>query len=425
MSASTRRTRCAAVSAAVAVGGVLALIAADSSRAAPAGIVFHRAVDLRLPVGAQSAAGLASASCGGGSCVLAGTYRAGSGVFPMVVPRSAGHWNRAARLLLPLKSSPTPDGQATAISCTRAGSCVAAGDYLKVRYVKGFTATESHGVWRRAVEVKLPSNARAASNVFIRGLACTGPGNCVVAGDYSDIPGHHRIMAATEFKGRWQRAVELKAPADASPIQPVYLNSLACPGLGSCVAVGSYADTKFRPGAFAASESGGTWHQAIQLTLPRDANRLDPQPSVVSVACSAAGSCVAVGSYIDRQGLVVPMSVTESGGTWARAQHVTAVPVNATARPRLTLSSVSCLRSGSCLAAGDYRIRSGGVAAMVMTRSGTRWTSASQIRTPPNGPTGDTHLAQAAAIGCSATGFCAIGGSYGTIRVQLPMAATS
>jgi hypothetical protein len=54
-------------------------------------------------------------------------------------------------------------------------------------------------VWRRAVEVKLPSNARASTNVFIHGLACTGPGSCVVAGDYSDIAGHHRIWAATEF----------------------------------------------------------------------------------------------------------------------------------------------------------------------------------------------------------------------------------
>src|SRR5579859_1006268 len=404
------------------------LIPAASQAATPAaqaGIVFHRAVNVRLPAGAQFG-GLTSASCAGaGSCVLAGRAGGPDRILPMVVTRSGGRWNRAANLLLPRLSSQIPNGQATAISCTRAGSCLAAGDYQKARYLKGFAATESRGVWRRAVEVKLPSNARAGSNVFIRGVACTGPGNCVVAGDYSDIPGHHRIMAATELKGRWQRAVELRAPANASPIQSVYLDSLACPGLGSCVAVGTYADVKFRPGVFIATESGGTWHQAIQVAVPSDASKTGSLPFFTSVSCSAVGSCVAVGSFIDRQGFSAPMSVTESGGTWARAQHVTTVPANAAAQPRAMLSSVSCLPSGACLAVGDYRIRSGGTAAMVMTRSGNRWISATQIRTPASWPAGDTHRVQAVAIGCSATGFCAIGGSHGTVRVQVPMAATS
>jgi hypothetical protein len=414
-----------AVRASAGVIGVVALLVPAAAHAGVASIRFGQAVSLRLPTGARFGA-VKSASCAGaGSCTLAGGYTGSSGVsHAMVVTRSDGHWASAIKLLLPSNSRPTPDGDADAISCSRAGSCVAAGSYTVGSKLKGFTATESHGAWRRATEMKLPSNAALSTNVFIHGVACTGPGNCVVAGNYSDNLGHHRIMASTEFKGTWGRARELRAPADASPIEPVYLDSLACPGLGSCVAVGTYQDKPLHGLVFVATESGGTWHQATQLILPKDANTTDPDASVVSVACSGVGSCVAVGSYVDRMERLVPMSVAESGGTWARAQHVTRVPADAAARPSLTFMSVSCLRNGSCLGVGDYRKRGGGTGAMVMTRSGTRWISATQIRTPPDGATVAKQHAVAAAIGCSAAGFCAVAGSYQTAQGTRLMAAT-
>jgi hypothetical protein len=424
MRAPRQRGRRAAVSATAGAAGLLALIGPAVGNAAPAGIVFHRAVNLRLP-GARFPA-LNSASCGAaGSCSLAGEFTGRSGAsHMMVITRSDGRWGSPTKLQLPLSSPPGFTGTINSISCTRVGSCVAVGSYGGAR-TRGFAATESHGKWRPAVQLRRPSNAGAKFSAFILGVACTGPGKCVAGGNYSETSGHHAPMVVTEVNGRWQRGQELRPPPNATIHQPVILTGLACPALGSCVAVGVYADKAFRPSAFAATESGGTWHQAVQLVMPKDANTKSPLDFINSVACSGVGSCVVVGSYVSRLNGLLPMSVTESGGTWQRAQHVTRVPVNATAQPRLTFRSVSCLAHGTCLAVGEYRIRSGGVAAMVMTKSGNRWTSATQIVTPPNGPVGDTHLAQAVAIGCSASGFCAIGGSYGTIRVQLPMAATS
>ena len=423
MPASRQRKLRALARSAAAAASVLAVMAPVVSHAAPAGIQFRRAVTLPFP-GARFAA-VSSASCGAaGSCTLGGEFVGRSGLSHIVViTRANGRWGDPIKLQLPQGSPPGFAGAVNSISCTRVGSCVAVGSYGGARS-RGFAATESHGKWQPAVQLRRPTNAGARFSAFILRVACTGPGNCVAGGNYSDTTGHHAPFVVTEVNGRWKRGQELRPPPNATIHQPVILTGLACPALGSCVAVGVYADKAFRPSVFAATESGGTWHQAVQLVMPKDSNT-SPLEFIHSVACSGVGSCVVVGSYVSRLSGLLPMSVTESGGTWEQAQRVRTVPANATARPQLTFSSVSCLPNGPCLAVGHYRIRSGGVAAMVMTKTGNRWISASQIRTPPNGPTGDTHLAQAVAIGCSATAFCAIGGSYGTIRVQLPMAATS
>jgi len=420
-----RLVRVAVIRISVAVIGVLALWVPGAGNAAVASIRFGQAVSLRLPAGAQFP-GVLSASCPvAGSCTLAGRYDGSSGMsHAFVLTRSSGHWAGTVKLLLPSNSRPKPNGEADSISCWRAGSCVAAGRYTVGSKIKGFAATESRGVWRRGVEIKPPSNAAPSSNVFLQGVACTAVADCVVAGNYSDNLGHHRIMAATEADGAWRRARELLAPVNASPTEPVYLDSLACPAPGSCVAVGAYQDKPLHNFAFVATQSSGIWHRARQLIPPKDAYPTDPLMSVVSVACSTVGSCVAVGSYVNSRGLLVPMSVMEHGGKWARAQHVTRVPANAAARPSLTFMSASCLRNGSCLAAGRYRIRGGGTGAVVMTRSGGRWISATEIRVPPDGGTAAKQESAASAIGCSPSGFCMVAGSYLTASATRLMAAT-
>ena len=119
------------------------------------------------------------------------------------------------------------------------------------------------------------------------------------------------------------------------------------------------------------------------------------------------------------------MSVAELGGTWARAQRLRHVPANAATGPRasLTFRSVSCLADGTCLAVAEYRIRGGGFGATVMTKSGNTWISAIQLRTPPDGATGRKQDASATGIGCTAAGFCAIGGTYRTASLTTRLMA--
>jgi hypothetical protein len=391
--------------------------AAAASTVQAAGPHLGRAVSLRLPLNAGAGTPIIeSASCASASaCTLAGTYTDKANVGQaMVVTRSGGHWGRALELQLPANADPGIGGLAESVSCTRAGSCVAAGNYRSNGEFEGFVATESHGAWHQATRVRLPANA-GTSGASISAVSCTGPGSCVLAGNYSDSHGHVRPMAATETNGTWARASELGAPAAAGTAGRIFVISVACPGAGSCAAVGTFDDKAGHTRAMTLIRSGGRWHRGVQLILPRDAAGV-PLPSIppMSVSCSAPGTCLAVSSYRNKSGRVVPMSAAASAGTWARAMHITRVPSNAAALPSVTLTSVACTRSGVCTAAGGYALKSGGFGALIMTRSGTRWTTASQVRTPADAATGLNRIAQAKAIGCAATGFCAIGGTYRT-----------
>ncbi len=262
---------------AAAVAGAATLLAAGPMAAAAgaaAGPHLGRAVRLQLPANAMlgSTPIIESATCASASsCTLAGTYTDNANVGQaMVVTRSSGHWARAIELQLPANADPGIGGLAESVSCSRPGSCVAVGNYRSNGEFEGFTAAESSGVWHQARQVRLPANA-GTTGASISAVACTGPGSCVLAGNYSDNHGHVRPMVAIESKGAWAQARELRVPAGASATGRVLLTSLACPKLGSCAAVGQFDDTAGHARAMAVTESGGTWHQAFQLVLPSDA----------------------------------------------------------------------------------------------------------------------------------------------------------
>ena len=429
-----RSWRAALLTGMVAAGASAALatapIASGATGAAGAHAVgphLGRAVTVHLPLNAGPGTPIIeSASCASAtSCTLAGTYSDNTGVDQaMVVSRSGGHWSRAIELQLPANADAGIGGLAESVSCSRAGSCVAVGSYRSNGVFEGFTAAESGGVWHQAKQVRLPANAATTGGASISGVSCTGPGACVLVGNYTDNHGHVRPMVATESKGTWARARELRIPTGASTTGRVLLTSVACPKLGSCAAVGQFDDKSGHARAMAVTESGGTWHQALQLILPKDAAGV-PLVSTVSVGCSSAGNCVAVGSYRTKSSKFVPMSVAESRGAWARGQHVTKVPANAAAAASVGLTSIACTRAGTCTAAGNYALKGGGSAALIMTRSGTLWTAATQIRPPAGAAAGASQIVQAKAIGCAAAGFCAIGGTYRTASsTTAAMAAT-
>ena len=424
-----RRLRRAAAASIMAAVGTFAFIAGApgaSAVTARVGPRFGQAVALKLPANAGSGTPIIeSASCASAtSCTLAGTYPDNASVDQaMVVTRSGGHWGRAVELKLPSNADTGIGGLAESVSCSRAGSCVAVGSYRSNGVFEGFTAAKSNGVWHQAKQVKLPANAGTAG-ASISAVACTGPGSCVLAGNYTDNHGHVRPMVATQTKGSWAGARELGVPGAASTKGRVLLTSLACPKLGECVAVGQFDDKSGKTRAMAVTESARTWGRAFQLTLPKDAAGV-PLVSVQSVACSSAGNCVAVGSYRTKTLKTVPMSMTESRGSWGRGQHITNAPANIAASASVGLTSIACARTGKCTAAGSYPLKGGGVAALIMTRSGTRWTAGTRIRLPAGAASGSSQIAQAKAIGCTATGFCAMGGTYrAASSVPAVMAAT-
>ncbi|HEX2317480.1 MAG TPA: hypothetical protein VHJ18_00710 [Streptosporangiaceae bacterium] len=181
---------------------------------------FGRAVPLKLPANAGTGTPIIeSASCPTAtSCTLAGMYTDSTSVDEaMVVTRSGGHWARAVELRLPSNADTGLGGLAESVSCSRAASCVAVGNYRSNGQFEGFTAAKSNGSWHRAKQVRLPVNA-GTTGASMSGVSCTGPGSCVLAGNYTDNHGHVRPMVATETRGAWARAASFGSlPEQARP----------------------------------------------------------------------------------------------------------------------------------------------------------------------------------------------------------------
>lgn len=389
---------------------------------------LSRAVEIRLPSNStvSSASFLFGVGCVRiGSCVAGGTYYDSSGNHQaMVVSESGGHWARASEVKLPSNAHANPFAEVNSVACTGVGSCVAAGYYNGDTLFQGFIVTESHGTWGLAREPALPVNSAASSDFQLNAMACTGPGSCVVIGDYKDSSGGFQAMVVTESKGTWKRATELTMPANARSDPEAFFLTVSCARTGSCVAGGDYTDKSGDHQAAAVTESAGKWRKGVEIKLPAGA-AANPKADFNSVSCTGIGSCIAVGSYFGTVGNAHSFTVTESRGSWAPARKFTMVPSNAAAAAHPFLSSIACPHTGSCLAVGGYTDKAGGFASFAAVESGGKWTGVSQVL-PPSNATMGAHLASGSrAVSCTATGYCADVGIYSTASGYRAMAATT
>ena len=171
------------------------------------------------------------------------------------------HFGPAKEVTLPAGSSGVPSGYLPTLVCPAAGDCVAAGAYTDARGAEeGLILTESHGVWRAPTTLVAPPGAGAGAGVTIDGLACAAVGACTLGGSFDDAQGNQWPFVAVDVKGSWHRAVELELPANALAAgQQAQVRSVACPAVGTCVAVGTYLDDATpvaRSVAFVEDETG-------------------------------------------------------------------------------------------------------------------------------------------------------------------------
>jgi len=214
--------------------------------------------------------------------------------------------------------------------------------------------------------------------------------------------------AGTATAGISWSAVNPPLPADAVAGQGLTYASTSCPVDGWCVAVGDYlahvGTTYYEPGLIAA-ESGGTW-SATEAPLPSN-QAADPQVLLQSVTCSAVGSCVAVGRYLDSSGATQGLVEQLASGVWTATEvslPVGAVATGSTADAQL--SNVSCPSSGWCTAVGLYSPNTGGEQALVETEVGGNWAA-----TPaplPAVASGSQFLS----LACPVSGSCEAAGTY-------------
>ncbi len=243
-------------------------------------------------------------------------------------------------------------GELEAVSCIAVGSCVAVGI--------GSIETLSAGTWTATTPPTAGLNPSGAGSVNLGAVSCPARGSCVAAGTYADASSNQWGVIETLSGGNWTGTTSpvagLNPAAGADP--SVSQSSLACPTSTSCVAVGTYKDASGVTEGLIETLSAGSWTaQTAPLAGLNPSAASDPAVGFgTNITCPAAGSCVSVGSYADSAGTQQGLIETLSDGTWSatRAPVVGLYPPVSGAEPKVALSDVSCPSAGSCVAVGNY-----------------------------------------------------------------------
>jgi hypothetical protein len=332
----------------------------------------------------------------------------------------AARW-RLVEIAAPLNAKPDPVATLDAVACEGAGSCYGGGSYQsKSGAVEPMIAAQTRGVWRRARELLLPGNAFAANpDAAVSSVACTSSGSCVAVGGYAyDSDGLGHAFTAAESAGNWARGRPVTLPANAAArAGDATLGAVTCTGAGSCVAVGGYLDTAGSQELMVVTESRGRWGRARQLAAPKNA-AVSAGASLDGVSCWRPGDCWAVGSYTAAAGHGQALAVAQTGGRWARATEIGAPP-DAGQDPGTQLTGVACSRAGACTAAGGYFDAAAASHALVVSTSRHGWARAIEIKAPAVRAFVAPFLN---GISCVAAGTCAAVGSYLDNVAAVPMA---
>jgi hypothetical protein len=399
------------------VGALIFLIPAAPGAGPAPGAGDHRATTVQPPASTRvlPSNGLFATACvATGSCTAGGSFGGtGRPLEPMVAAQAHGRWSRGVPLQLPTNAAAQPYAQVSGLACRSAGNCVAVGDYQYGRSgnPQAFIATESHGRWARAFTPRLPANAASPASADLGAVTCTSDGSCQAAGSYQDSGGNVQAMAlAKPPSGPWGQATEIASPPNAAANPDAMMTGIACTAQGSCVAVGSYSVSASQYAAMGAVEVRGAWHEAAQIALPRGAIR-STFTAITSVSCPTATQCLAVGQYAVSATQSRAMAVIESKGRFAGAAPITAVPRGSSVLPSTYLLGVSCRPSGLCLAVGGGRNSSGHSVAMYMIRSAGHWRAAF-LAPPPGGTSGPRQLSVLYAVSCLGQFHCNAVGYY-------------
>lgn len=405
----TLRTFLAILAASACVIG-LAVPAAQATR-----IVPWKAVEVLSPAGGGLGELTAIACPKAGACEAAGSYYIAKPgrTQPMVSAEGRKGWSRAVLVRLP--SNAVGEGQNTvmaAIACPSVKSCVAVGYYTSGTGFMGLITTGHGTSWSIGRTPVLPKGVVAADGAALSGVSCPKSGDCEAVGGYGLPSGPGQAMAEAMTRGRWQQAVSIRPPANATAGPAPYLSSVSCTAVGKCVAVGHYwAGKAGVEVTMAALESRGKWGRAVEVGLPRGSTGSE-EAEMTSVSC-VESVCEAVGTYTTRFGQSTAFVVEESRGRWKDAIQITSLPAGAQkTAPTVDLFGISCLLN-ACFAAGGYLDHAGALVPMTVVGFGKTWERARSFGLPRGGLATASQPAQLWAVTCDAADlYCTGAGNY-------------
>jgi hypothetical protein len=357
--------------------------------------------------------GVSSVSCpAAGHCVAVGYAASGAQLEPLVFTQRPRGWEETVAAV----PAGAKGGSLDLVSCPSVGSCTAAGTYIDADgNDQGLLLDESGAVWGPPATAGLPANGSVTTTgqtAAIEGLSCWAPRNCAAVGLYGDASGSPQGWLLTETDGVWARGVEARLPANASTREGTYLypviglGPVSCAPNGDCSAVGGYVDRRAHQFGMLLSEHAGRWAPARRVALPANAGPNPqqgnaPRSPMGSIACPSAGSCSAVGWYVDMHRSYHGLLLRERAGAWGASELV--FPSGTRAAAGISLDSLACRSAGNCVAVGTYDPAEGLRPLLVGERSG-RWLG-SREAPPPRGA-GRSFEGSLASVSCPSAKTC-------------------
>ena len=317
------------------------------------------------------------------------------------------HWGRAEEVPGTAALNAGGNAAVTAVSCWRAGNCVAGGFYTDASgHQQAFVVTESSDVWGEAEEVPGTAGLNAGGGARVRAVSCAPGEYCAAVGYYTDSKGNLQAFVVSRARGRrWGAAQEVPGTGKLNAGGHAVASSVSCPSAGNCAAGGSYqsyynpADGVGASQAFVVSERNGRWAPAERVPGSAVPNSQQWSPNGVrSISCASAGNCTAAGTWWNGNRFTVLGFVSsEVNGRWHRlVQPKGGGPV----------SSVSCWHAGDCTAGGTTNPFGGArIDGFVETQAGGRWGVARERAAL----SGDI----VTSVSCPSAGNCAAGGNLG------------
>jgi hypothetical protein len=406
---------------------------------------------------ADAYSGLNAVSCPVvGSCVAVGTYKDDGGRYwGLIDTFSNGTW-QAVAAPEPAKDSAgeapslteTQTGL-TSVSCTSASNCVAVGSYDDaVGFYYGLIETLNRGTWRPLEAPEPPKDGLGAgrgtdNNSFqfagLNSVACTTTTFCAAVGRYKDAHDVEWPLIDTLSGPTWSPVAAPEPARNAAGEAPgvvaqanggSYLLSVGCISAGSCTAAGAYLDKSTYIYGLIDSLRDGTW---TGLAAPEpttdsslssagtDANKQEGA-TLASVACAPAGPCISVGSYKDSKGFQTGLLDVLGRDAWSAlaapeppSDSLGGQPgSDASGEAGTSVKSVSCLRTGTCVAAGTYNDSKGNSVGLIDILNRGIWSPV-----PAPAPASPFQLGirvrqtvTLQALACAPDGFCVLAGNY-------------
>jgi hypothetical protein len=295
-------------------------------------------------------------------------------------------WN-GSEWTVPVKTSATKNGSANSVSCPSTTLCMAAGG-VEGGSQKTWKLKEEGGKWTPTYET--PPTPAGGSKGSLRSVSCTSTTACTAVGTY-----YVEAEAATELLvERWDgTSWSVQAPlplVESSSIEEV---SVSCASSSFCMMVGTYLKGT-TPTSFAERWNGTKWLMSTSQNPGAYATRLE------SVSCPSISSCIAIGSYKETKSQVEkPLAESWNGTEWSTVS----VPSPTEATQATNLQGISCTSASACTAVGSYLNAAAQQKTLAESWDGSKWT----VQSSPNTSTTANllnHVSCTSASACTAVG---------------------